>query len=67
MEYVLTELFYKDPVEEYVGSQRKLGRRNGNQEIHLDILTIPFVSKGQYLVKMETHNEDKINVGHGSK
>lgn len=33
MEYVLTELFYKDPVEEYVGSQRKLGRRNGNQEI----------------------------------
>ena len=33
MEYVLTERFCKDPVEEYVGSQRKLGRRNGNPDI----------------------------------
>ena len=68
MEYVLTELFFKDPVEEYFGSQRKLGRRNATQRsAHLDTLTIPFVSKGQYVAKMETHKEDKINAGHESK
>jgi len=34
----------------------------------LDTMTIPFVSKGQYLVTVEiTHEEDKINAGHGSK
>lgn len=34
---------------------------------HLDTMTIPFVSKGQYLVKVETLKEDKINAEHGSK
>lgn len=34
---------------------------------HLDTMTIPFMSKGQYLVKVETLEEDKINAGHGSK
>ena len=33
MEYVLTERFSQDPVEEYFGSQRKLGRRNDNPDI----------------------------------
>ena len=33
MENVLTERFCKDPVEGYFGSQRKLGRRNDNQQI----------------------------------
>ena len=30
VEYVLTERFCQDPVEEYFGNQRKLGRRNDN-------------------------------------
>ena len=33
MEYVLTERFCQDPVEEYFGSQRKLGRRSDNPDI----------------------------------
>ena len=33
MEYVLTERFCQDIVEEYFGSQRKLGRRNDNPDI----------------------------------
>ena len=33
MEYVLTERLCQDPVEEYFGSQRKLGRRNDNPDI----------------------------------
>ena len=34
MEYVLTERFCEDIVEEYFGSQRKLGRQNDNHDIH---------------------------------
>lgn len=34
MEYVLTERFCQDLVEEYFGKQRKLGRRNDNPDIH---------------------------------
>ena len=33
MEFVLTERFCQDPVEEYFGSQRKLGRRSDNPDI----------------------------------
>lgn len=33
MEFVLTERFCQDPVEEYFGNQRKLGRRNDNPDI----------------------------------
>ena len=33
IEYVLTERFCQDTVEEYFGSQRKLGRRNDNSDI----------------------------------
>lgn len=33
MEYVLTEGFCQDIVEEYFGCQRKLGRRNDNPDI----------------------------------
>ena len=33
MEYVLTERFCQDPVEEYFGNQRKLGRRSDNPDI----------------------------------
>lgn len=33
MEYVLTERFCQDPVEEYFGNQRKLGRRNDNPDV----------------------------------
>ena len=32
MEYVLTERFCEDPVEEYFGAQRKLGRRCENPD-----------------------------------
>ena len=34
MEYVLTERFCQDPVEEYFGNQRKLGRRSDNPDLH---------------------------------
>lgn len=33
MEFVLTERFCQDTLEEYFGSQRKLGRRNDNPDI----------------------------------
>ena len=33
MEYVLTERFCQDPVEEYFGSQRSLGRRCDNPDV----------------------------------
>lgn len=33
MEFVLTERFCQDPLEEYFGSQRKLGQRNDNPDI----------------------------------
>jgi len=32
-EYVLTERFCQDPVEEYFGCQRKLGRRSDNPDL----------------------------------
>ncbi|XP_044170181.1 uncharacterized protein LOC122954236 [Acropora millepora] len=35
MEYVLTERFCQDPVEEYFGSQRKIGRRSDNPDIKM--------------------------------
>ena len=69
MEYVLTERFCQDPVEEY----SSVAKENWGEEMitqisaHLDTMTIPFVSKGQYLVTVETQEEDKINAGHGSK
>ena len=33
VEYVLTERFCQDPVEEYFGNQRKLGRRSDNPDM----------------------------------
>lgn len=33
IEFVLTERFCQDPIEEYFGNQRKLGRRNDNPDI----------------------------------
>ena len=35
MEYVLTERFCQDPIEEYFGSQRKIGRRSDNSDIKM--------------------------------
>ena len=65
IEYVPTERSCQDPGEEYFRSQRKLGRRNDNP----DIRTFGYNdnTKGQYLVKVETLEEDKINTGYGSK
>ncbi|PFX21307.1 Transposable element P transposase [Stylophora pistillata] len=34
MEFVLTERFCQDPLEEYFGKQRQLGRRSDNPDIH---------------------------------
>ena len=34
MEFVFTESFCQDPLEEYFGKQRQLGRRNDNPDIH---------------------------------
>ena len=34
MEYVLTERFCQDPLEEYFGKQRQLRRRSDNPDIH---------------------------------
>ena len=35
MEFVLTERFCQDPVEEYFGKQRKIGRRSENPDIRM--------------------------------
>ena len=35
MEYVLTERFCQDPVEEYFGNQRKIGRRSDNPDVRM--------------------------------
>ena len=35
VEFVLTERFCQDPVEEYFGNQRKLGRRCDNPDMHV--------------------------------
>ena len=35
MEFVLTERFCQDRVEEYFGNQRKLGRRSDNPDIRM--------------------------------
>ena len=35
MEFVLTERFCQDPVEEYFGKQRKIGRRSDNPDIRM--------------------------------
>ena len=35
VEYVLTERFCQDPLEEYFGNQRKLGRRNDNHDVKM--------------------------------
>lgn len=35
VEYVLTERFCQDPLEEYFGNQRKLGRRNDNPDMKM--------------------------------
>ena len=35
MEFVLTEHFCQDPVEEYFGKQRKIGRRSENPDIRM--------------------------------
>ena len=35
MEYVITERFCQDPIEEYFGSQRKIGRRSDNPDIKM--------------------------------
>ena len=48
MEFVFTEHFCEDFLEEYFGDLRKLGRRNDNPE-HLVIVTMQF--KGKYQVK----------------
>ena len=34
MDYVLTERFCQDPVEEFFGKQRQLGRRSDNPDIN---------------------------------
>ena len=34
MDYVLTERFCQDPVEEFFGKQRRLGRRSNNPDIN---------------------------------
>ena len=35
MEYILTEKFCQDPVEEYFGGQRKIGRRSDNPDMYM--------------------------------
>ena len=35
MEFVLSERFSQDPLEEYFGNQRKLGRRNDNPDMKM--------------------------------
>ena len=71
IEYVLTERFARTQLRNTLVAKENWGEEMTTQtSAHLDTMdtmTIPFVSKGQYLVKVETLEEDKINAGHGSK
>ena len=53
-QFVLTERFCQDVLEEYFGHQRGIGRRNDNPTVfNLAIMIILFVSKGQLLILQE--------------
>ena len=68
MDFVLTECFCQDALEEYFGHQRKLGR----QRIilifeHLVIITMQSEFKGKCHVKVETPEGEKTGPEPGSK
>ena len=68
MEFVLTERFCQDPVEEYFGNQRKLGRRSDNPDsTNLGTTPIPSESRGQFRSRVVTQGEGRINHGNGNK
>lgn len=68
MEFVLTERFCQDPLAEYFGSQRKLGRRNDNPDIkHLGTTTTLFKFSEQCPAKVETQEGERTKGEVGSK
>ena len=68
MEYVLTERFCQDIVEEYFGCQRKLADEMTILTFaHLATMTTQFASNGQYLVRVEILEEEKTSASHGQK
>lgn len=62
MDYVLTERFCQDLVEEYFGSQRKLGRQNDNP----DIRTFGH-NDNAIRIRVEILEEEKTSTSHGLK
>ena len=51
VEFVLTERFCQDEIEEYFGSQRQLGRRSNNPDLQIfGYNDNTFVYKKMYLV-----------------
>lgn len=54
-EYVFSEQFCQDPLEEYFGDRRKLGRRSGKPDIvQFGCNKTPYIFKSKYLVHMGT-------------
>ena len=67
VEYVLTERFCQDSVEEYFGSQRSLGRRCDNPDIRgLGTTTTQFEYSGLYQSSLAILEGGKIRTKHGS-
>ena len=56
MDYFLTERFCQDPVEEFFGKQRQLGRRSDNPDINQFSYNIAMLLElsGQFHVRVET-------------
>lgn len=63
MEYVLTERFCQDPVEEYFGNQRKLGGGVTTQ-IYVNLDITESESKDQYHAKVGTQGEERTGKEH---
>ena len=68
MEYVLTNVSVRIQWRNILVVKENWGEEMTTLTFaHSDTTTTPFVYKGQYHVKVETHEEDVINTGNGSK
>lgn len=67
VDFVLTERFCQDPVEEYFGNQRKLGRRSDNSDIRaFGYNNNASRIQREVLVKVEIQEAGRTDAGHGN-
>ena len=69
LEFVLTERFCQDPVEESFGNRRKLmgGAVITQTSTNLGTTPIPSESRGQFRSRVVTQGEGRINDDNGNK